>query len=116
MTAESGAYGSRSPHPMAGGLIWGNMISRYAAMNALKQLNYERHSISPSINGYNNGISINVYFAGGISGTYAYGENGSIHGYIAPVNMLHNHKAIRKMIGYSGTIIVLDSEGNHVGN
>ena len=63
-----------------------------------------------------NGISINVYFAGGISGTYAYGENGSIHGYIAPANMLHNHKAIQKMIGYSGTIIVLDSEGNHVGN
>ena len=84
-------------------------------MEALNELEYERHSIAPSSSGYSRGISINVYFAGGIRGTYAYGENGSIHGYIAPVNMLHNHKAIRKMIGYNGTIIVLDSERNHVG-
>lgn len=83
-------------------------------MEALKELEYERHSIAPSSSSYIRGISMNVYFAGGISKTYAYGENGKIHGYIAPRKLLQDHNAIRKMIGYSGPIVVIDSEGNNV--
>lgn len=83
-------------------------------MKALKELEYERHSIAPSISGCARGISMNVYFAGGIRKTYSFGAAGKIHGYIAPVAMKNNHNAIRKMIGYSGPIVVIDSEGNHV--
>lgn len=57
---------------------------------------------------------MNVYAAREVKKTYAYGENGKVHGYIMPIGLLQNHNAIRKMIGYSGRIIVIDSEGNHV--
>lgn len=85
-------------------------------MKALKMCNYERFSITPSIHAMRNGIQMNVYAAKEVRKVYSYGENGKIHGYICPVSFLKDHNAIRKMIGYSGTIIVLDSEGNHVGN
>lgn len=83
-------------------------------MRALKECNYERFSISPSISGYRRGIIMNVYAAREVRKTYAYGENGKVHGYIMPNGFLQNHDAIRKMIGYSGKIIIIDSEGNHV--
>lgn len=75
-----------------------------------------RYSIAPSISGYENGISINVYFAAEVSKTYAYG-NGKIDGYIAPVKLINNRKALQKMIGYGKPIVLIDSEGNeYVGN
>lgn len=83
-------------------------------MRALKECNYERFSISPSISGYRRGITMNVYAAREVRKTYAYGENGKIHGYICPEPFLKDHSAIRRMIGYDGPIIIIDSEGNHV--
>ena len=57
---------------------------------------------------------MNVYAAREVRKTYAYGENGKVHGYICPVSFLKDRNAIRKMIGYSGPIVILDSEGNNV--
>lgn len=85
-------------------------------MKALKMCNYERFSITPSIHAMQKGIQMNVYAAKEVRKVYSYGENGKIHGYIAPVAMIKDHNAIRKMIGYNGPIIIIDSEGNHVGN
>lgn len=85
-------------------------------MKALKMCNYERFSITPSIHAMRNGIQMNVYAAKEVRKVYSYGENGKIHGYICPVSFLRDKNAIRKMIGYSGPIIIIDSEGNHVGN
>lgn len=59
---------------------------------------------------------MNVYAAREVRKVYSYGENGKIHGYIVPVAMIKDHNAIRKMIAYNGPIIIIDSEGNHVGN
>lgn len=59
---------------------------------------------------------MNVYAAREVRKVYPYGENGKVHGYIAPVAMINDHNAIRKMIGYDGPIIIIDSEGNNVGN
>lgn len=83
-------------------------------MKALKKCNYERFSISPSIHAMRQGIIMHVYAAKEVRKVYPYGENGKIHGYICPVSLLSDHNAIRKMIGYSGPIIIVDSEGNHV--
>lgn len=83
-------------------------------MKALKKCNYERFSITPSIHAMRKGIHMNVYAAREVRKTYAYGENGKVHGYICPVSFLKDHNAIRKMIGYNGPIIIIDSEGNHV--
>lgn len=83
-------------------------------MKALKKCNYERFSISPSIHAMRQGIIVNVYAAKEVRKVYPYGENGKVHGYICPESFLKDHNAIRKMIGYSGPIIIVDSEGNHV--
>lgn len=93
------------------------MISRSTAEKALKECNYERFSIAPSISAHNNGISINVYFAAEVSRTHAYGNGSTIDGYIAPVKLINNTKALQRMIGYRGNIVVIDSKGNeYVGN
>ena len=83
-------------------------------MKALKKCNYERYSIAPSIQAMRKGIVMNVYAAREVRKTYAYGENGKVHGYIMPIGFLQDHNAIRKMIGYNGPIIIIDSEGNNV--
>lgn len=83
-------------------------------MAALKKCNYERYSIAPSIHAMRKGIVMNVYAAREVSKAYAYGENGKIHGYIMPIGFLRDHNSIRNMIGYSGRIVVIDSEGNNV--
>lgn len=83
-------------------------------MKALKKCNYERYSIAPSIQAMRKGIVMNVYAAREVSKAYAYGENGKVHGYICPVSFLRDHNAIRRMIGYDGPIIIIDSEGNNV--
>lgn len=83
-------------------------------MKALKKCNYERFSITPSRQALRKGIHMNVYAAKEVRKVYPYGENGKIHGYIIPVSFLQNHNAIRKMIGYNGPIIIIDSEGNNV--
>lgn len=57
---------------------------------------------------------MNVYAAKEVHKVYPYGENGKVHGYICPESFLKDHNAIRKMIGYNGPIIIIDSEGNHV--
>lgn len=57
-----------------------------------------------------------VYFVKELHKSYSYGINGKVDGYLAPVKFLKDHNAIRKMIGYNGPIIIIDSEGNHVGN
>ena len=88
------------------------MINRDAAIKALQSFRYERFSIAPSIPGYARGIRMEVYFTDNVSNHYAYGENGKVHGYIAPVKYLNNHSAIQQMIGYSGTIVIVDREGN----
>lgn len=59
---------------------------------------------------------MNVYFAAEVSKTYAYG-NGKVEGYIAPVKLINRPKALQKMIGYSGPIVIIDSKGKeYVGN
>lgn len=83
-------------------------------MKALRMCNYERFSISPSIRAMRKGIQMNVYAAKEVRKVYPYGKNGKVHGYICPASILKNHRAIRKMIGYDGPIIIIDSEGNHV--
>ena len=83
-------------------------------MKALKKCNYERFSITPGIQAMRNGIQMNVYAAKEVRKVYPYGENGKIHGYIFPVSFLKDHNSIRKMIGYNGPIIIIDSEGNNV--
>ena len=83
-------------------------------MRALKKCSYERFSISPSISGYRRGIIMNVYAAKEVHKVYPYGENGKVHGYICPESFLKDHNTIRKMIGYNGPIIIIDSEGNNV--
>ena len=83
-------------------------------MKALKKCNYERFSINPGIQAMRNGIQMNVYAAKEVRKVYPYGENGKIHGYIFPVSFLKDHNSIRKMIGYNGPIIIIDSEGNNV--
>lgn len=55
-----------------------------------------------------------VYFVKELRKSYSYGMNGKVDGYLAPMRFIRDHAAIRKMIGYSGRIIVIDSEGNHV--
>ena len=83
-------------------------------MKALKKCNYERFSITPSIHAMRKGIQMNVYAVREVRKTYAYGENGKVHGYICPESFLKDHNAIRKMIGYNGPIVIIDSEGNNV--
>ena len=83
-------------------------------MKALKKCNYERYSIAPSIHAMRNGIQMNVYAAREVRKTYAYGENGKVHGYICPVSFLKDHNAIRKMIGWKGSVVIVDSEGRTV--
>ena len=55
-----------------------------------------------------------VYAAKEVRKVYSYGENGKIHGYIAPVAMIKDHNAIRKMIGWKGSVVIVDSEGRIV--
>lgn len=88
------------------------MITRDTAEIALRKCNYERYSIAPSISGYDQGISINVYFAAEVSKTYAYGHNGKVEGYIAPIKLINQPKAIQAMIGYHKPIVIIDSKGN----
>lgn len=58
-----------------------------------------------------------VYFVNELRKSYSYGMNGQVDGYLAPVKFLKDHDAIRKMIGYRGDIVVIDSKGNeYVGN
>lgn len=83
-------------------------------MRALKECNYERFSISPSISGYRRGITMNVYAAREVRKTYAYGSNGKVEGYIMPTGFLQDHNAIRKMIGWKGSVVIVDSEGRTV--
>lgn len=52
-----------------------------------------------------------VYFTEEVRKSYPYGERGTVHGYIAPAAWATDHNAIRRMIGYSGPILVLDSKG-----
>ena len=83
-------------------------------MKALKKCNYERFSITPSIQAMRKGIQMNVYAAREVRKTYAYGENGKVHGYIMPESFLKDHNAIRKMIGWKGSVVIVDSEGRIV--
>ena len=80
-------------------------------MSTLKDLEYERFSIAPGISEYSRGIRTEVYFTNGVITHHAYGENGKIHGYIAPVKYITNHDAIKRMIGYSGKIVIIDRGG-----
>lgn len=90
------------------------MISKSAAIDVLSKSDYERHSIAPSISGYERGISLNVYFTNAVSNHYAYGDGMAVSGYIAPARYLKSKRSICEMIGYSGDIVIIDSEGRTV--
>ena len=87
------------------------MISRATAVKALKKCNYERFSIAPSSSGYAKGTLITVYFAEEVSKAYPYGDHGKVHGWIAPAKWKSDPGAVQRMIGYSGSIILVNSDG-----
>lgn len=80
-------------------------------MRVLKECNYERYSITPSIQAMRKGTFTTVYFTKEVSRSYAYGDGDTIHGYIAPTEFIHDRQLIKRMIGYRGTILVISSTG-----
>lgn len=92
----------------------GAMVSRKVAESILKHCNYERFTIAPSLSAYRAGISIDIYATREATTHYGYGSMGEVDGYICPASYLGDLNKLGRMIGWNGSVVLLNRQGELV--